>query len=687
MKKCLLALLCALCVLAVPLRDAAWAAEYGDVSDSDWYAEAVRYVSENGIMTGTGSCFEPDDTATRAMLWTILARLDGQDVTTNDDEAWYAAARYWSIHAGVSDGSDPGGIITREQLAAMLYRFAQRMGVDVTVSADTDIRGYSDAESVSPWADEAMRWACGAGIIQGIDGALAPQSSASRAQVAAMLMRFCELLEAQRTYTVTFVYADGTSETVKVKAGEQVVSPAVASRIGYTFAGWYTAAQGGTPFRFNSTVDGDMVLYAHWNVYVPVVYAPVCQHTNLTYTDNEDGTHKVVCRDCEEVVDEAAEHMSSDESEGLCTCACGYRYDGWDGTAATEEELLAAVTDYVYSKNEETGEETIGRQFNISSPELLAAYAVYVNAGNCQQTDKVVLTENIDLRNRNWTPIGTTEHPFAARTFDGQNHIISNLQLNGGAANPTDLHAANQGLFGVTYTNGNIVEIMNLNIHNANIYAMNSAGALIGCLDTAQSAYWLAGYTGVHDIKLTGKVTIEGGNSGGISGSPVSHWALQTGFSRITIDVKAGSYLSNVKAYECSSYSDGMGNFVRPGGALGGVVAVAAWDRGSTDITSNLDVIGVAGNVGGIVGIGNQVWYQINYTGDVTVKGVTPSENGKYNYGLAVGGFAPVWHHYDMSAEKRATVSATGTLTLELTTGETIHTNGQTSDAIGGFFW
>lgn len=352
---------------------------------------------------------------------------------------------------------------------------------------------------------------------------------------------------------------------------------------------------------------------------------------------------------------------------------------GWDGSVATEEQLLATVTNYVYSRNEETGAETIGRQFNISSPELLAAYAVYVNRGKCCTTDKVVLTEDINLGNQNWTPIGTTEHPFVARTFDGQNHKISNLTLNGGAENPTDLLATNQGLIGVTYTNGTIVEIMNLEIHNANIYAMNSAGALIGCLDTAQSSYFLAGYTGVHDIKLTGKVTIEGGNSGGISGSPVAHWALQTGFSKITIDVEDGSYLSNIKARELS----GTG----VSGALGGVVAIAAWDRGSTDIESNLDVSGVAGNVGGIVGVGNQVWYQINYTGDVTVKGVTPRADGKYNYGLAIGGFAPVWHHYDMNTTRRATVVATGTLTLELTNGTTVNSNGQASDAIGGFFW
>lgn len=352
---------------------------------------------------------------------------------------------------------------------------------------------------------------------------------------------------------------------------------------------------------------------------------------------------------------------------------------GWDGTVATQEELEAVKSTWVYSKDQNTGVETLGNLFTISSPELLAAYAQYVNEGNGNYKDKVVLTEDMDLGNQPWTPIGTAEHPFTGRVFDGQGHTISNLCVNGGAKNPTDLNAVNQGLFGFTYTNGTIVEIMNLNIHNVDIYAKNSAGAVIGCLDTAQSSYNLAGYTGVHDINLTGKVTIEGGNSGGISGSPVAHWALQTGFKNIVIDVEDGSYLSNVKAKELS----GAG----VGGALGGVVAVAAWDRESTNITSNLDVIGVAGNVGGVVGVGNQVWYEITCSGDVTVKEVEPSADGKYNYGLAVGGFAPVWHHQDMSAERRATISATGTLNLELTNGTTIHTNGQASDAIGGFFW
>lgn len=575
MKRRILALLLAvlLCVslLSMSASAAGKIIRYTDVTTDDWYYDAVAYVGKNGLMLGIGDTFAPNDATTRAQIWTILARLDGKDYTTQTAD-WYAGARFWVMRHDISDGECPNAPVTREQLASMLYRYAKFQGYASASAADLSV--FEDACDISAYAGDAMQWAVGAGLLNGMNGKLLPQGLATRAQVAAILERLHEAFE------------DTDVSSVPVAA-----LGAVLGLLG-----------------------------------------------------------------------------SGSEEE-----------DGWDGTVATREELLAAKSSWVYDKNETTGEETPGDLYTISSPELLAAYAQYVNEGNSKTTDKVVLTADMNLGYTDWTPIGTAEHPFRGRVFDGQNHTISNLRCNGGVDGHTDLEATCQGLFGYTWTNGNIIEIMNLTLHNVDIYAKNSAGALIGCLDTAQSNYYLAGYTGIHDISLTGKVTIEGGNSGGIAGSPVSHWALQTGFSRITIDADKGSYLSNVKARELSG--DGVG------GALGGVVAVAAWDRGSTNLTSNLNVTGVAGNVGGIVGVGNQVWYEINYTGDVTVKGVTPSESGKYNYGLAIGGFAPVWHHVDMSDARRATVVATGTLTLELTNGTTIHTNGQKSDAIGGFFW
>ena len=162
-----------------------WANPYGDVAANAWYYDAVAYVSASGMMTGTSAAaFSPDDATTRAMIWTVLARLNGQSV--DGGSPWYAAAQFWAVSAGVSDGTDPAGNITREALAAMLYRAAGSPAVSGNFLV------YSDGDSVSSWAESAMLWATQNGIIGGIDGALAPQGQATRAQVAAMLQRFME---------------------------------------------------------------------------------------------------------------------------------------------------------------------------------------------------------------------------------------------------------------------------------------------------------------------------------------------------------------------------------------------------------------------------------------------------------------------------------------------------------------
>ena len=162
-----------------------WANPYGDVAANAWYYDAVAYVSASGMMTGTSAAaFSPDAATTRAMIWTVLARLNGQSV--DGGSPWYAAAQSWAVSAGVSDGADPDGSITREQLAAMLYRAAGSPAVSGNFLA------FSDGDSVSSWAESAMLWATQNGIIGGIDGALAPQGQATRAQVAAMLQRFME---------------------------------------------------------------------------------------------------------------------------------------------------------------------------------------------------------------------------------------------------------------------------------------------------------------------------------------------------------------------------------------------------------------------------------------------------------------------------------------------------------------
>lgn len=165
---------------------------YHDVKEGDWFYSAVEYVTEAGLMGDTGhGSFEPNTNTTRAMIWAILARLSGAD-TTPVSGPWYSVAQEWAMNSGVSDGTNPNGAITREQLVTMLYRYAETHGIDVT-EGGMAIREFADVESVSSFAGPAMTWAVNTGLISGIDGKLVPQGLATRSQVATVLMRFAQL--------------------------------------------------------------------------------------------------------------------------------------------------------------------------------------------------------------------------------------------------------------------------------------------------------------------------------------------------------------------------------------------------------------------------------------------------------------------------------------------------------------
>lgn len=157
-----------------------------DVSTGAWYYDSVVYVYDKGLMTGvTDSAFGPETTMTRAMFWTVLARMDGRVV--DGGTPWYAKAQAWALDSGVSDGTDPNGTITREQFVTMLWRYAG------TPSVPGSLAGYPDAASVSSWAADAMRWAVSRGIIEGGDGGmLSPAAPITRAQAATILMRYVE---------------------------------------------------------------------------------------------------------------------------------------------------------------------------------------------------------------------------------------------------------------------------------------------------------------------------------------------------------------------------------------------------------------------------------------------------------------------------------------------------------------
>ena len=160
---------------------------FTDVSVNAWYYEAVKYVYENGIMNGMDRySFQPNGTLTRAMIWTMLARLDGVD--TEGGNSWYAKAQEWATATGVSDGENPTGEVTREQLITMLWRYAG------SPTYTADLSGYVDTADISSWAEQAMCWAVATGVIEGDENAaLTPKADTTRAQAAAMLMRAIEL--------------------------------------------------------------------------------------------------------------------------------------------------------------------------------------------------------------------------------------------------------------------------------------------------------------------------------------------------------------------------------------------------------------------------------------------------------------------------------------------------------------
>ena len=179
---------------------------FTDVSRGDWFYEYVAYVYENGLMDGVSdTLFDPNGEVTRAQLVTILWRLDGEPVVNYalpfDDVSggeWYTEAVRWAASEGIVNGVSetsfaPGTAVTREQFASILYRYAQYKGYDVSAGEDTNILSYTDFASISEYAIEALQWACGDGIITGVsDSTLTPQGTATRAQAAAMLMRFVE---------------------------------------------------------------------------------------------------------------------------------------------------------------------------------------------------------------------------------------------------------------------------------------------------------------------------------------------------------------------------------------------------------------------------------------------------------------------------------------------------------------
>lgn len=178
---------------------------FSDVDDGDWFAQAVSWAVSAKIISGIGDgLFAPDQDMTRAMFVTVLSRLAGADTSGYQSSSfsdvpagqWYAGAAEWAAENGIVSGIDdstfdPDGIITREQMAVILYRYARFENSDTSVNDSPEYAAFSDADDVSPWAEDAVKWAVNSGIINGTgEKTLSPQGVSTRAQAVQVLMNY-----------------------------------------------------------------------------------------------------------------------------------------------------------------------------------------------------------------------------------------------------------------------------------------------------------------------------------------------------------------------------------------------------------------------------------------------------------------------------------------------------------------
>ena len=172
-----------------PPEETKWDNPFTDVSETSWYYEAAKFVNENKLFAGTdATTFSPNVVMTREMLWTVLGRLDGEDLSGKEV---FKNARTWAMSKGVSDGSNPQGQITREQLVTMLWKY-----LGAPKAQNSDLSQFSDSDRIADYAKEAMAWAIENGIISGVGNAkLAPKEGATRAQVAVFFMNYSKLIE------------------------------------------------------------------------------------------------------------------------------------------------------------------------------------------------------------------------------------------------------------------------------------------------------------------------------------------------------------------------------------------------------------------------------------------------------------------------------------------------------------
>lgn len=330
-----------------------WSSELTDVSSTTWYHDAVDYVGSHGLMTGTGeTVFEPETRLTRAMMATVLYRIEGcpavkgsATFTDVPDGRWYSVAVAWAEQSGLilgyGDGRfGPEDTITREQLAVLFYRYA---GTENTV-ARADISDFTDAGSVASWAVDAVQWAVERGLLRGTSpDRLEPQGFTTRAQVAAIFQRYLTApVRHDETLTLRYEPNGGTGEAMEPTAtlcgGNAVLRRNTYNARGYSFRGWYARRDeddtyygydadgrlgwysGDTIALFETLADGSRVprcttggtvtLYAVW--------------TPITFTVRFHGNGGIGSMEDQKISYSIATHLRPNTFE----CS-GYVFDGW----------------------------------------------------------------------------------------------------------------------------------------------------------------------------------------------------------------------------------------------------------------------------------------------------------------------------------------------------------------------
>lgn len=345
---------------------------FTDVAATDWFNDSVQYVYDHGLMNGISRfTFAPYQTTQRGMIVTILYRLEGSPNVTSSNPfidvpkgSNYEKAIIWAEKNNVVNGYDaisfgPYDNITRQQMATILYRYAQMKGY--RTSGRATLRQYSDSNQIGSYARIAMAWANSEGLINGNENKqLMPTGSASRAQAAVILTRFCQNVvpsipessnstipsspinrttptnpppPSSKTYSVTFnpnYSGSGQIQTVSVQEGQRVTIPTPPTRSGYTFNGWYTSSIGGHQFDFDTAINANTSLYARWSAIESDTPIPLKTYTvtfNFNYTGSAQN-QTVTVKEGNKVVAPTAPVRSGYTFDGWYTSATGgYRFD------------------------------------------------------------------------------------------------------------------------------------------------------------------------------------------------------------------------------------------------------------------------------------------------------------------------------------------------------------------------